>query len=160
LKIEGRQAISFTLEAHPTNDQPRNGRISRNNKALTYASLTKGLMELYLTRTEIFAKDIKAVFKDNSKLLGCGDVVIQECLHYLLFEIGRRLVNDEKVPEDYRREKQAYDSLPISEAITKIVKLFNMKDSEGEEASKGILCLVNPNWLSKTLDIDGLAPSL
>ena len=77
-------------------------------------------MELYLTRTEIFAKDIKAVFKDNSKLASrmrrCSH---PRCLHYLLFDIGRRLVNDEKVPEDYQREKQAYDSLPISEAITK-----------------------------------------
>ena len=33
-------------------------------------------------------------------------------------------MDDEKVPEEQRAEKQAFDSLPISKAITKIVKLF------------------------------------
>mgnify|MGYP000624571201 CR=1 FL=1 len=88
LKIEGRQAISFTLEVNPTNDQPGNGRISRNNKELTHASLTKGVMELCPNSTLIFAEDIKSVFKDKSELLGCRDTVIQDVYNVLLFEIG------------------------------------------------------------------------
>ena len=98
-----------------------------NNKELTHASLKKGLMKLYPNSTQIFAEDIKTVFKDKSELLGCRDTVIQDVYNVLLFEIGRRLVDDEKVPEEHRADKQAYDSLPISEAIKTIVKLFKAK---------------------------------
>ena len=82
-------------------------------------------------------------------------------LHYLLFEIGRRLVNDEKVPADYRREKQGYDSLMTNKRGNH--KLWNYliwKTRMARKHPKSILCLVNPNWLTKTIDIGGLAPSL
>ena len=69
---------------------------------------------------------MKRVFKDNSKLLEGGNEILQDVYILLLFEIGRRLVDDENVSE-LGPEKQAFDSLPISEAITIIVKLFEMK---------------------------------
>ena len=125
-KIEGPQTISFTLEAYPTSNQPGNGRIQRNGIGRSYKNLTQKLNSWYQNDTETFAKDMKRVFKDNSKLLGCENV-IQDVYILLLFEIGRRLVDYENVPEGRRADRQAYDSLPISEAITKIMKLFEMK---------------------------------
>ena len=126
-KIEGQQTISFTLEAYPTMNQPGNGRIQRNGIGRSYKNLTKELNRQYENDTESFAKDMKRVFKDNSKLLKCGSEVLQDVYTLLLFEIGRRLVDYENVSEGRRTEKEAYDSLPISGAITKIVKLFQMK---------------------------------
>ena len=133
LKIEGRQDILFTLVANPTNDQPGNGKITRNNIALTYASLTKKLSKVYYQSEDFFAEDIKTIFKDNSELLECRSLVIPDVYILLLFEIGRRLVDDEYVPEEHRTGKEAYDSLPISEAITKIVKLFEAKKCSFED---------------------------
>ena len=126
-KIEGQQTISFTLEAYPTMNQPGNGRIQRNGIGRSYKNLTKELNRQYENDTESFAKDMKRVFKDNSKLLKCGSEVLQDVYTLLLFEIGRRLVDYENVSEGRRTEKEAYYSLPISGAITKIVKLFEMK---------------------------------
>ena len=125
LKIERQDAISFKLEANPKN-QPGNGKITRNGNAATYENLAKELSKLYHNDTETFAKDVKRVFKDNSKLLEGGNEILQDVYILLLFEIGRRLVDDENVSE-LGPDKQAYDSLPISEAITIIVKLLEMK---------------------------------
>ena len=126
-KIEGQQTISFTLEAYPTTNQPGNGRIQRNGIGRSYKHLTKELIRQYENDTETFARDMKRVFKDNSRLLECGIEVLQDVYIVLLFEIGRRLVDYENVFVGRQTEKQALDCLPISEAITKIVKLFEMK---------------------------------
>ena len=116
--------IKFKLKANPTSDQPGNGIIIRNGIPLSYASVTEKLNWLYKDSTDAFARDIKLVFEDNSHLLGCGNEVIQDVYILLLFEIGRRLVKDGKNPTD---GKKALDNLPISGAITKIVKLFEEK---------------------------------
>ena len=117
--------IKFKLKANPTSDQPGNGIIIRNGIPLSYASVTEKLNWLYKDSTDTFARDIKLVFKDNSHLLGCGNEVIQDVYILLLFEIGRRLVKDGKNPTD---GKKALDNLPISGAITKIVKSFEKED--------------------------------
>ena len=126
LKIEGQHSISFTLEPYPYPNQPGNGRMQTNGIARGYKTLTKKLIKQYVNDTETFAKELKRVFKDNSRLLECRNDILQDAYILLLFEIGRRLVDDENVSEP-GKEKQNYDSLPISEAITKIVKLFEMK---------------------------------
>ena len=127
LKIEGQHAISFILEAYPSTNQPGNGRIQRNGIARNYKNLTKELIRWYENDTETFAKNVKCVFKDNSKLLDCGNEVLKDVYIILLFEVARRLVDDENVSERCRKKKQPFDSLPINEAITKILKLFEMK---------------------------------
>ena len=124
-KIGNPPTIKFKLKANPTSDQPGNGIIIRNGIPLSYASVTEKLNWLYhKDSTDSFATDIKLAFKDNSNLLGCGNEVIQDVYILLLFEIGRRLVKDGKNPTD---GKKALDNLPISGAITKIVKLFEEK---------------------------------
>ena len=128
LKIEGQHAISFILEPFPSSNQPGNGRIKIKGIARSYKTLTKKLINWYENDTETFAKDMKRVFKDNSRLLECRNEVLQDAYILLLFEIGRRLVDDENVSKGRGdKERQALDCLPISEAITKIVKLFEMK---------------------------------
>ena len=124
-KIGNPPTIKFKLKANPTGDQPGNGIIMRNGIPLSYASVTEKLNRLYKDSTNTFARDIKLVFEDNSNLLGCGNEVIQDVYILLLFEIGRRLVKDGKNPTDGQK---ALDNLPISGAITKIVKLFERKD--------------------------------
>ena len=124
-KIGNPPTIKFKLKANPTSDQPGNGIIIRNGIPLSYASVTEKLNWLYKDSTDTFARDIKLVFEDNSHLLGCGNEVIQDVYILLLFEIGRRLVKDGKNPTD---GKKALDNLPISGAITKIVKLFEKED--------------------------------
>ena len=128
-KIKGQQTISFTLEAYPTMNQPGNGRIQKNGHGIgrSYKNLTQELSLQYENDTETFATDMKRVFKDNSKLFKCEHEILQDVYIHLLFEVGRRLADDKNVSEGLRAEKQAYDSLPISKAITKIVKLFDMK---------------------------------
>ena len=125
-KIGNSPTIKFELETNPSYDQPGNGRITRNGKALTYENLAKKLSQQYDNDTEGFAKDVKRVFKDNLKLLKGANEILQDVYILLLFEIGRRLVDDKNVSQLTPR-KQAYDSLPISAAITIIVKLFEMK---------------------------------
>lgn len=138
--IEGDEGtISFILEADPTDKQPGNGFIRRRNPKGgedIQRSYDKELIEIltqgYLS-TEKFAQDIKRVFKNNSELFKCGNEIIQDVYILLLFEVGRRLVDDENVPEEHRADKQVYDSLPISEAITKVVKLFAAKKCSFED---------------------------
>jgi len=138
--IEGvEETISFILEADPTDKQPGNGFIRRRNPKGgedIQRSYDKELIEI-LTQgyrsTDKFAQDIRRVFKNNSELFECGNEVIQDVYILLLFEIGRRLVDDEIVPEEHRTDKQVYDSLPISEAITKIVKLFAARKCSFED---------------------------
>ena len=124
-KVGNPPTIKFKLRANPTSDQPGNGIIMRNGIPLSYASVTEKLNWLYKDSTNTFARDIKLVFEDNSHLLGCGNEVIQDVYILLLFEIGRRLVKDGKNPTD---GKKALDNLPISGAITKIMKLFEKED--------------------------------
>lgn len=127
LKIEGQHSISFTLEAYPTTNQPGNGIIQINGIGRKYNNLTKELIKQYVNDTETFAKEMKRVFKDNSRLLECRNEILQDAYILLLFEIGRRLVDYNNVFVGRRTERQALDCLPISEAITTIVKLFEMK---------------------------------
>ena len=112
--------IIFKLQARPTEDQPGNGFIQRNNNTPTYKSITKDLMKQYENDTETFAKDMKSVFKDNSELFKCS-AVVSDVYILLLFEIGRRLVIDGK---ESTNKKKALDKLPISAALTSIFKLF------------------------------------
>ena len=135
-----KETISFTLEANPNDKQPGNGIIRRGRNPRgggdKHRSYDKDLIEVLTQRyccTEKFAQDIRRVFKNNSELFKCGNEIIQDVYILLLFEIGRRLVDDENVPEEHRTDKQAYDSLPISEAITKIVKLFEAKKCSFED---------------------------
>ena len=123
--------IVFSVKPNPKNDQPGNGVVRRKNpknrrKMIKWRynkALVKKLNLRYSNDTKRFAQDIKLVFKDNSHLLRCGNEVIQDVYILLLFEIGRRLVKDgKKTPVG-----EALDNLPISGAITKIVKLFEAK---------------------------------
>ena len=131
---DSEETISFILEANPTDKEPGNGFIRRKNPKGgedIQRSYNKELIEILTQEyrsTDRFAQDIRRVFKNNSELFKCGNEVIQDVYILLLFEIGRRLVDDEKVPEEHRADKQAYDSLPISWAITKISKLFEAKE--------------------------------
>lgn len=128
-KIE--DTIVFSVKPNPGNDQPGNALVRRKNpedrrKMITWSYDTALVTELnlqYSYDTKRFAQDIKLVFEDNSHLLGCGNEVIQDVYILLLFEIGRRLVKDGKKST----VGEALDNLPISGAITKIVKLFEAK---------------------------------
>ena len=129
-KIEGTPAIVFSVKPEPkTADQPGNGFVRRKNpedrrKMIKWSydtALVKELNLKYSNDTKRFAQDIKLVFKNNSELFKCENEVIQDVYILLLFEIGRRLVKDGEKPTDV---KKALDDLPISGAITKIVKLF------------------------------------
>ena len=135
-----KETISFTLEANPNDKQPGNGIIRRSRNPRgggdKHRSYDKDLIEVLTQRyccTEKLAQDIRRVFKNNSELFKCGNEIIQDVYILLLFEIGRRLVDDENVAEEHRTDKQAYDNLPISEAITKIVKLFEAKKCSFED---------------------------
>ena len=114
--------ISFTLEANPTDDQPGNGVIKRNGKkGSTYPEITQQLKHQYGKDTKTFAEDMKRVFKDNSELLGRRNEVIRDVYILLLFEIGRRLVEDGENSTD---RKKALDNLSIIATVTRILKLF------------------------------------
>ena len=122
--------ISFQLKAIFYEDQPGNGFISRRDPrdrreslSIKYDNvLVDKLKDQYSSDTKKFAQDIKRVFKDNSELLQWENEIIQDVYFLMLFEIGRRLVKDD--PESTLRKKKL-DNLRISEAITKIVKLFD-----------------------------------
>ena len=122
--------ISFQFKEVVYEDQPGNGFIWRKdpnnlNKRIIYSyneTLVNKLEEQYSNNTEKFAQDIKRVFKNNSELLQGENEIIKDVYFVLLFEIGRRLVKDD--PESTLRKKE-FDNLRISEAITKIVKLFD-----------------------------------
>ena len=122
--------ISFQLKAKPSTDQPGNGFIWRidpkdSGEIIKYSydtGLVDKLRDQYSNDTKKFAQDIKRVFKNNSELFNCGNEIIKDVYFLLLFEIGRRLVKANSTP---RKEK--FDNLRISEAITKIVKLFDNK---------------------------------
>ena len=127
---EDQPTISFRLKVNIiSKDQPGNGFISRkdpwdNKKDIFYSygnDLVDKLKEQYSSDTKKFAQDIKRVFKNNSELFNCGNEIIKDVYFLLLFEIGRRLVKDD--PKSPPR-KRKLDNLRISEAITKIVKLF------------------------------------
>ena len=123
------QAISFQVKANPYADQPGNGFIGRKDprsggRIINYSynnDLVDKLKQQYSNDTKKFAQDIKRVFKNNSELFNCGNEIIKDVYFLLLFEIGRRLVKDD--PDSTPRKKKL-DNLRISEAITKIVKLF------------------------------------
>ena len=124
-------AISFKLKARPSDDQPGNGvfRVRRNDakkrKCRKYdQEFVKELTKRY-PNTKEFAQDIKRFFKDNSELPQRGNEIIQDVYILLLFEIGRRLVKDS---EKHTDRKKALDNLPISQAITTIVKLFEQEE--------------------------------
>ena len=127
--------ISFKLKANPTDDQPGNGvfRVHENKKKRKCRKYNQKLVDELKNRypnTKEFAQDIKRFFKDNSELPKSGNKIIQEVYILLLFEIGRRLVKDD---EKHTNEKKALDSLPISQAITTIVKLFEQEECRFED---------------------------
>ncbi|XP_044163939.1 uncharacterized protein LOC114956488 [Acropora millepora] len=135
---EDQPTISFQLIANPKRYQPGNGVIyrtgQRNDAYLYNGEFVRQLKEKYPTSTKEFAQHIKRVFKNNSELLKCeNNTIIQHVYFLLLFEIGRRLGDDMIVKEKYREGKQAFDSLPISEAITMIVKLFENEECRFED---------------------------
>ena len=135
---QNQPTISFKLTAKPFSDQKGNGLIWRQDPTdveniIKYSydkDLVDKLKEQYSNDTKKFAQDIKRVFKDNSKLFKCGNEIIKDVYFLLLFEIGRRLVKDN--PDSTPRKKEL-DNLLISEAITKIVKLFEEKACRFED---------------------------
>jgi len=128
--------ISFKLKAKPTDDQPGNGvfRVRRNHvkkrKCHKYdEELVKELTKWY-PNTKVFAEEIQRFFKDNSDLPQSGNEIIQDVYILLLFEVGRRLVKDS---EEHTDRKKALDNLPMSQAITTIVKLFEQEECRFED---------------------------
>ena len=136
--IKGASKIVFSVKpkTKSSTDHPGNAVVCRKypqdrRKLIKWsydAAFVKELNVQYSNDTKRFAQDIKRVFKNNWELFKCRNEIIQDVYILLLFEIGRRLVDEENVPEKDRADKQAYDSLPISGAITTIVKLFEAKE--------------------------------
>lgn len=133
-RIEGTTKIVFSVKPNLKSDhQPGNGVVLRENPvdrssmiSKSYnAVLVKELNEQYSNDTKKFAQDIKRVFNNNLELFNCGNEIIKDVYILLLFEIGRRLVKDGK---NSTAKGKALDNLPISGAITKIVKLFENED--------------------------------
>ena len=117
--------ISFKLVALPSQDQPGNGKITTDisaniNGSLSHKKLCEKLKGHYKDDTRSFAKHIKNVFANNSKIFEVPEVT-RSAYMILLFEIGRRLVIDDEKSSD---GKKAFDKLPIASAITKLVKLM------------------------------------
>ena len=117
--------ISFQLVANPTPDQPGNGVITTDisaniNGSLSHKKLCEKLKGHYKDDTRSFAKHIKDVFANNSKIFEVPEVT-RSAYMILLFEIGRRLVSDDEKSSDRKKD---LDKLPIASAIKKLVKLM------------------------------------
>ena len=122
--------ISFKLVAKPKAHQPGNGVITYcDNKPSSYQKLCVNLKQYYDKDTRSFAKHIKDVFANNSKIFSVHDVT-KDAYMILLFEIGRRLVIDD---EDSTPEKKKLDKLPIASAIARLVKLMEANRCTFEE---------------------------
>ena len=123
---ESLKTISFKLEANPKRNQPGNGRIFTKHSEgkfipQDYRNLNSELSNRYGENTKRFAEDIKLAFQNNTSLFEFEDrPIIRDAYMILLFEIGRRLVQVRPV----NKERQALDNLPISGAITEMVKLL------------------------------------
>jgi len=123
----------FRLRARPTPDQPGNGIVflrPRGKKtfggAKKYDELNGALKAHYKdTDTKKFAEDIKQLFKNNA-LIDHFPEATSEVYMILLYEIGRRLVRSEN-PSDL---KEAYDVLPIGNAIARAIKLLERGDGK------------------------------
>ena len=123
----------FRLRAGPTKHQPGNGIVflrPRGNKTFTggakkYDELNGALKAHYETNTKQFAEDIKQLFKNNAKIDDFPEAT-SEAYMILLYEIGRRLVKSEN-PTDL---KEAYDVLPIGNAIARVIKLLERGDGK------------------------------
>lgn len=120
-KTKKTNTICFQLLANPTKHQPGNGMITNMNtkQSRTHEQLSTNLTKQYENDTCLFAEHIKAVFAKNSKIFKVPEVT-RDAYMILLFEIGRRLVEDESGTE----KKKRLDELPIASAIARLVKFM------------------------------------
>lgn len=119
----------FQLKAKPTIDQPGNGMISIYKDggfiSRPYGKeMVEDLWEMYDGHTSAFARHLKALFQKNETFAEYP-FVTSEVYMLLLFEIGRRSVEDSRVSST--RKKRKLDKLPIKEAIDHILTLFANK---------------------------------
>ena len=118
----------FWLIAKPTKHQPGNGvlYICQNGQfmpRLYDEEMVKDLEEMYDGDTSAFARHLKTLF-GNNETIAKYPFVTSEVYMLLLFEIGRRLVEDSP---NSTPTKKKYDELPIKEAIQGILTLFDKK---------------------------------
>lgn len=120
-QTEESETICFQLSANPTNDHPGNGMVTNKNtgKSRRHKELSEDLTKQYRDDTCLFAKDIKSVFANNLEIFKVPEVT-RDAYMILLFEIGRRLVEDESGTE----KKTRLDELPIASAIARLVKFM------------------------------------
>ena len=123
IKSENAESELFRLEPNPTDTQPGNGKVSyvhRDTKLETghgYGVLNHLLKEEYKGNTQLFAKHINEVFKNNKEISNVPPITAETYM-LLLFEIGRRLVS---------AKKSSLDKLPIGIVIARLVKLLEAK---------------------------------
>ena len=117
----------FQLRAIPTKNQPGNGVVimrSRQDlkfkRAKKYEKINSYLEAHYQGKTELFAKEIRKLFKNTAVVESDFPQDTIEVYMILLFEIARRLVASKEPSE----EKVQFDVLPIGSAIARIVKLL------------------------------------
>lgn len=113
----------FKFAPNPSRDQPGNAMVSRGlGNGLTYEKLKAELESKYNKNTELFAQHIKKLFQNNSKVPENCPQATFEVYILLLFEIARRLV-EENAPTE---KKKKWDDLPIGSAIVRSVKLLEL----------------------------------
>ena len=79
--------------------------------------------------TKEFVRDITRVFKNKLELCDCEKEIIQDVYILLLFETGRRSVQDNAM-EPATETEQTFGKLSISTVITTIVKLLEEERSQ------------------------------
>lgn len=122
------ESVEFWLEAEPTKNQPGNGRLSifkhGEFRARAYSELlVEDLEEIYDGNTSAFATDLEGLFKNNETIATYPSVT-SEVYMLMLFERGRRSVNDSDYSTDTKKE---LDSLNIKDAIKGILTLLGKK---------------------------------
>ena len=124
----------FRLQARPTEHQPGNGivflrprgrKTFKRDGAKKYDELNGALKAHYETNTKQFAEDIKQLFNDNAQIADFPEAT-SEVYMILLYEVGRRLVQS----EDPSEKKEAFDVLPIGNAIARVIKLLERGDGK------------------------------
>ena len=118
----------FQLKAKPTPDQPGSGILSIRQGGRLIArpyneEMVKDLEEVYDDDTSAFARHLETLFKRN-EAIAKYPFVTSEVYMLLLFEIGRRLVEDSP---NSTPTKKKYDELPIKKAIQDILTLLGNK---------------------------------
>jgi len=130
----------YALEAHPTVDQPGNGRVFLRPEGRVefpkygkrYGVLKADLeTEYYKTNTPSFAEDIKKLLKDNTRNENIPEATMETYM-ILLFEIARRLVKNDLIANPSKRKK-AFDRLPIGSAVARLINLLELNVSSFDD---------------------------